>query len=48
LRGEPEAIAEALRAYAAAGISQVQLRCDPNSLAAIEAMRPILDALDAG
>lgn len=47
LRGEPEEIANTLRAYAAAGISQVQLRCDPNSLAAIEAMRPVLAALDA-
>lgn len=48
LRGGPEAMADILRAYAAAGITQVQLRCDPNSLAAIEAMVPVLEALDAG
>lgn len=48
LRGTPQEIAEILRAYARAGITEVQLRFDPNSIAAVAAFQPILDALDAG
>lgn len=48
LRGTPEMMAETLRDYARSGITEVQLRCDPNSIAAIAAMRPVLEILDAG
>lgn len=47
IRGEPEAIADTLRAYAAAGISHVQLRIDPNSVEGVLALAPVLAHLDA-
>ncbi|MFN8591869.1 MAG: LLM class flavin-dependent oxidoreductase [Thermomicrobiales bacterium] len=47
IRGEPEVIADALRAYAAAGISHVQLRIDPNSVDGVLALAPVLAHLDA-
>ncbi len=48
LEGSPEDIAEALRAYAAAGIGHVQLVVDPITLASIEALGPALEVLDRG
>lgn len=48
LRGEPEAMAEALRAFAAVGISHVQLVMDPITTASIEAFAPVLELLDQG
>jgi alkanesulfonate monooxygenase SsuD/methylene tetrahydromethanopterin reductase-like flavin-dependent oxidoreductase (luciferase family) len=46
--GEPEAIADALRAHAAAGINHVQVWLTPLSLAGVEAFAPVLDLLDKG
>jgi alkanesulfonate monooxygenase SsuD/methylene tetrahydromethanopterin reductase-like flavin-dependent oxidoreductase (luciferase family) len=48
LRGSPAEMTEALRAYAREGIGHVQLVLDPISAASIEALRPVLEALDAG
>ena len=48
LRGSPEELADALRAYAAAGIGHVQLVLDPNTLGAIEEFAPVLALLDRG
>ncbi len=47
LTGSPAEIAEALRAYANSGISHVQLRIEPATLAGIEAFAPTLNLLDA-
>lgn len=47
LDGEPEAVAEVLRAYAREGIGHVQLVMDPITRAAIEAFTPVLARLDA-
>lgn len=48
LSGPPEALAAELRAYARAGIGHVQLVIDPITAASIEALAPMLEALDAG
>ena len=48
LRGSAEEIAAALRGFAREGISHVQMVLAPNSQAGIEAMAPVLEALDAG
>ncbi|HEY2917067.1 MAG TPA: LLM class flavin-dependent oxidoreductase [Candidatus Limnocylindrales bacterium] len=48
VEGSPEAIAEALRGYAAIGVDEVQLVVDPITLGAIEALAPMLEALDRG
>ena len=47
LEGDPESMAEELRAYAAAGISEVQLVMDPISASSIEEFGRVLRALDA-
>ena len=46
LEGPPEAIAEALRAYAREGIGHVQLVVDPITEASVAALAPALEALD--
>jgi hypothetical protein len=46
LEGPPEAIAEALRAYASEGIGHVQLVVDPITEHSIAALAPALEALD--
>ncbi len=46
LAGSTEEIAAGLRAYAAAGVSHVQVRLEPNTPAGIEAFAPVLEALD--
>ncbi len=46
LRGSAEEIADALRAYARGGITHVQLRLDPNTLAGVSALAPVLALLD--
>jgi alkanesulfonate monooxygenase SsuD/methylene tetrahydromethanopterin reductase-like flavin-dependent oxidoreductase (luciferase family) len=46
LEGDPEAMAEELRAYAAAGVSEVQLVLDPIDRSAIERFAPVLAILD--
>jgi probable F420-dependent oxidoreductase len=48
LRGTPDEIAAELRAYAAEGISHIQIFLDPMTLAGIEAFAPVLEALDHG
>ncbi len=44
--GSPDAIANVLRAFAAQGISHVQLVVDPITLASLDALAPVLEALD--
>ena len=46
LTGPPEVLAAGLRAYAAAGIAEVQLVMDPITAAAIEEFVPVLELLD--
>jgi alkanesulfonate monooxygenase SsuD/methylene tetrahydromethanopterin reductase-like flavin-dependent oxidoreductase (luciferase family) len=46
--GTPEEIADVLRAFAAQGISHVQLVADPITLASLDALAPVLEALDRG
>ncbi len=48
LAGEPEALAEELRAYARQGIGHVQVWLEPNTLRSLEAFAPVLAALDRG
>jgi probable F420-dependent oxidoreductase len=48
LSGEPEAMAEALRAFADIGISHVQLVMDPITTESIEVFAPVLEILDRG
>lgn len=48
LRGSAAEIAEAFRGFAREGIDHLQLVLAPNSRAGIEAMAPVLEALDAG
>jgi alkanesulfonate monooxygenase SsuD/methylene tetrahydromethanopterin reductase-like flavin-dependent oxidoreductase (luciferase family) len=46
--GTPEELAEHLRAYARLGIAHVQILPEPNTAATIEALAPMLEALDRG
>ncbi len=48
LQGPPEAVAEGLRAYARAGVAEVQLVVDPITIGALEALAPVLELLDRG
>jgi len=48
LEGDPETMAAELRAYADAGIHEVQLVLDPIDRTAIERFAPVLALLDAG
>jgi alkanesulfonate monooxygenase SsuD/methylene tetrahydromethanopterin reductase-like flavin-dependent oxidoreductase (luciferase family) len=48
LQGPPEVIAEELRAYARAGVAEVQLVVDPITIASLEALAPALELLDRG
>ncbi len=48
LAGTSEELAAYLRAYAAAGISHLQLVLDPNTVESIEAFAPVLELLDRG
>lgn len=48
LTGDASAIAEGLAAFAAAGIDEVQLVVDPITTGSIEALAPVLAALDRG
>ena len=46
LEGDPETIAQALRAFAREGIAHVQLVVDPITLGSLEELAPVLDLLD--
>ncbi len=48
LTGSAEAMAEELRAYARAGVAEVQLVVDPITIESVEAMAPVLELLDRG
>jgi hypothetical protein len=48
VEGPPEAIAEVLREFAREGIGHVQLVLDPITIESIEALAPVLVALDRG
>jgi probable F420-dependent oxidoreductase len=48
LEGDPQAIADELRAYARAGIAEVQLVVDPIDRPSIEGLVPVLRELDRG
>ena len=48
ITGTPEAIAEALRAFAREGIAHLQVLLTPTTLAAVEAFVPVLEHLDRG
>lgn len=48
LQGPPEAIAEELRAYARAGVAEVQLVLDPITIESLEGLAPVLELLDRG
>lgn len=48
LTGTTEQIAAAFRDYAGAGISHIQVVLDPNTVAGIEALAPVLEDLDRG
>jgi probable F420-dependent oxidoreductase len=48
LEGDPEAMADELRAYAAAGISEVQLVMDPITAASLDEFGWVLRLLDGG
>ncbi len=48
LTGSPEELAATLRALADEGISHVQVVLDPNTVAGVEALAPMLYALDRG
>ena len=48
IQGTPEAIANASRAHAAAGISHVQVWLTPDTMAGVAAFAPVLESLDRG
>ena len=48
IKGTPEELADALRAFAGAGIAHVQLVLDPITLGAIEELASVLELLDRG
>jgi alkanesulfonate monooxygenase SsuD/methylene tetrahydromethanopterin reductase-like flavin-dependent oxidoreductase (luciferase family) len=48
ITGTPEAIAEALRAFAREGIAHLQVSLTPSTLASVEAFAPVLEHLDQG
>jgi alkanesulfonate monooxygenase SsuD/methylene tetrahydromethanopterin reductase-like flavin-dependent oxidoreductase (luciferase family) len=48
IQGPPEVIAEELRAYARAGVKEVQLVVDPITVESLEALAPALALLDRG
>ena len=48
LQGPPDVIAEGLRAYARAGVAEVELVVDPITVESLEALAPVLELLDRG
>ena len=47
IQGSPGAVADSVRSFAAEGVSHVQLVLDPITVESIEALRPVLDEIDA-
>jgi alkanesulfonate monooxygenase SsuD/methylene tetrahydromethanopterin reductase-like flavin-dependent oxidoreductase (luciferase family) len=47
VRGSAEAIADRLREFRAGGFTQIEILLWPRTLAALEAMAPVLELLDA-
>lgn len=47
VRGTAEEIADAIRAFGTGGFTQVELILWPPTLAALEAMAPVIELLDA-
>jgi hypothetical protein len=47
IRGSAEQIADGLRAFGAAGFTNLELLVWPPTLVALDAMAPVLDLLDA-
>ena len=47
LKGSPDELARMLRGYADLGVAEVQLVLDPITVAGVEALGPVLEALDA-
>ena len=47
IRGSAEEIADGIRAFRAGGFTQVEILLWPPTLAALEAMAPVLELLDA-
>ncbi|MDO8484322.1 MAG: hypothetical protein Q7S35_05195 [Candidatus Limnocylindrales bacterium] len=45
LRGTPDEIAEGMRAFAALGVSHIQMYLLPNTVATLRAFEPVLRAL---
>lgn len=48
LRGTPAELAEALQAYAALGVDELQVQLRPNSLAGVRAFADVLAVLESG
>jgi alkanesulfonate monooxygenase SsuD/methylene tetrahydromethanopterin reductase-like flavin-dependent oxidoreductase (luciferase family) len=48
VRGSAEEIADAMRAFGAAGFTNLEVIVWPSTLAAVDAMAPVLELLDAG
>jgi hypothetical protein len=48
MTGTPEEMAETIRAYAALGISHLQLLFNPNTVESLEAFAPVLELIDCG
>jgi alkanesulfonate monooxygenase SsuD/methylene tetrahydromethanopterin reductase-like flavin-dependent oxidoreductase (luciferase family) len=48
VKGAAEEIADAMRAFGAAGFTNIEILLWPSTLAALDAMAPVLELLDAG
>jgi hypothetical protein len=48
IRGSAEAIAQGLQAFGTAGFTNLELLLWPPTLAALDALAPVLELLDAG
>jgi hypothetical protein len=48
LQGPAEVMAEELRAYARAGLAEVQLVVDPITIESLQLLAPVLELLDRG
>ena len=47
ISGPAEAIADAFRSFREAGFSQLEIMLNPGTMAALEALAPVLELLDA-